>query len=109
MDARKIEFSMRPETIFALTYLVLAIGRLPGSRIDRTGAAIVGASLRVGVNALTLQQAQQSINYCPPFASHLANPMQTRLMVALSSTPAGNLTVLASVANLIVIHGPAAK
>ncbi len=49
--------------IFALTYLVLAIGRLPGFRVDRTGAAIIGASLMVGVNALTLAQAQQAINF----------------------------------------------
>ena len=49
--------------IFALTYLVLAIRRLPGFRVDRTGAAIIGASLMVGVNALTLAQAQQAINF----------------------------------------------
>ena len=30
--------------IFALTYLVLAIGRFPGFRVDRTGAAIIGAT-----------------------------------------------------------------
>src|SRR5580692_9597036 len=49
--------------IFALTYLVLAIGRLPGLRVDRTGAAIIGASLMVAVNALTLAEAQQAINF----------------------------------------------
>ena len=49
--------------IFALTYFVLAIGRLPGFRVDRTGAAIIGASLMVGVNALTLEEAYQSINF----------------------------------------------
>ncbi len=49
--------------IFALTYLVLAIGRFPGFRIDRTGAAIIGASLMVGVNALTLTEAQAAINF----------------------------------------------
>jgi len=43
--------------IFVLTYLVLAIGRLPGFRIDRTGAAIIGASLMVGVNALMMALA----------------------------------------------------
>jgi Na+/H+ antiporter NhaD/arsenite permease-like protein len=49
--------------IFALTYLVLAIGRLPGFRVDRTGAAIIGASLMVAINALTLTEAQQAINF----------------------------------------------
>ncbi|HLK22516.1 MAG TPA: anion transporter [Bryobacteraceae bacterium] len=49
--------------IFGLTYLVLAIGRFPGFRIDRTGAAIIGASLMVGINALTLAEAQAAINF----------------------------------------------
>jgi Zn-dependent protease with chaperone function len=30
--------------IFLLTYLVLAIGRLQGFRVDRAGAAIIGAT-----------------------------------------------------------------
>jgi Na+/H+ antiporter NhaD/arsenite permease-like protein len=49
--------------IFAITYLVLAIGRLPGFRIDRTGAAIIGASFMVGVNALSLNAAYAAINF----------------------------------------------
>jgi Na+/H+ antiporter NhaD/arsenite permease-like protein len=49
--------------IFAITYLVLAIGRLPGFRIDRTGAAIIGASFMVGVNVLTLDDAYLAINF----------------------------------------------
>jgi len=49
--------------IFAITYLVLAIGRLPGFRVDRTGAAIIGASFMVGVNALSLEEAYRAINF----------------------------------------------
>jgi Na+/H+ antiporter NhaD/arsenite permease-like protein len=49
--------------IFAITYLVLAIGRLPGFRVDRTGAAIIGASFMVGVNALSLDEAYRAINF----------------------------------------------
>ncbi|MGP0070851.1 MAG: anion transporter [Bryobacteraceae bacterium] len=49
--------------IFAITYSVLAIGRLPGFRIDRTGAAIIGASFMVGVNALSLEEAYHAINF----------------------------------------------
>jgi Na+/H+ antiporter NhaD/arsenite permease-like protein len=49
--------------IFAATYLVLAIGRLPGFRVDRTGAAIIGASLMVAANVLTLDEAWSAINY----------------------------------------------
>jgi Na+/H+ antiporter NhaD/arsenite permease-like protein len=49
--------------IFAITYLVLAIGRLPGFRIDRTGAAIIGASFMVGANALSLDEAYRAVNF----------------------------------------------
>jgi len=49
--------------IFALTYLVIAIGRLPGLRVDRTGAAIIGASFMVGANVLTLDEAYRAINF----------------------------------------------
>jgi Na+/H+ antiporter NhaD/arsenite permease-like protein len=49
--------------IFAGTYLVLAIGRLPGFRVDRTGAAIIGASLMLAANVLTVQEAYTAIDY----------------------------------------------
>jgi len=49
--------------IFAATYLVMAIGRLPGFRVDRTGAAIIGASLMIGARVLTVEEAYGAINY----------------------------------------------
>jgi Na+/H+ antiporter NhaD/arsenite permease-like protein len=49
--------------IFAGTYLVLGLGRLPGFRVDRTGAAIIGASLMLAANVLTVEEAYASINY----------------------------------------------
>jgi len=49
--------------IFSTTYLVLAIGRLPGFRVDRAGAAIIGAALMITANALTIPQAYAAINY----------------------------------------------
>jgi len=48
--------------IFAATYLVLAVGRLPGFRVDRTGAAIIGATLMVACNVLTVSDAVEAIN-----------------------------------------------
>src|ERR1700732_5542768 len=49
-------FSLAPEAaaiaIFAMTYLVVAIGRLPGFRLDRAGAALVGASQSAAVRVL---------------------------------------------------------
>ena len=49
--------------IFAGTYIVLAIGRLPGFRVDRTGAAIIGAALMIAANVLTVDEAYHAINY----------------------------------------------
>jgi Na+/H+ antiporter NhaD/arsenite permease-like protein len=48
--------------IFLGTYLVLAVGRLPGFRVDRTGAAIIGAGLMIAFNVLTLEEAYASID-----------------------------------------------
>jgi Na+/H+ antiporter NhaD/arsenite permease-like protein len=52
-----------PLLIFAATYLVLAIGQLPGFRVDRTGAAIIGATLMLASGVLTVEQAYAAINY----------------------------------------------
>ena len=49
--------------IFLGTYLVLTIGRLPGFRIDRTGAAIIGASLMIAFRVLTMDEAIRSVNH----------------------------------------------
>jgi Na+/H+ antiporter NhaD/arsenite permease-like protein len=48
--------------IFAATYLVIAMGRLPGLRLDRTGAALLGASLMVASGALSLEEAYRAID-----------------------------------------------
>jgi Na+/H+ antiporter NhaD/arsenite permease-like protein len=48
--------------IFAATYVVIALGRLPGLRLDRAGAALVGASLMVAVGALSPQEAYRAID-----------------------------------------------
>ncbi len=55
--------SLFPILIFAATYMVLAIGRVPGLRIDRTGASIIGASLMVATGALSIDEAFQAINF----------------------------------------------
>lgn len=39
------------------------MGRLPGLRVDRTGAAIIGASLMIAANVLTLDEAYRAINF----------------------------------------------
>jgi len=49
--------------IFLAVYLVLALGRLPGFRVDRTGACIIGASLMIAFGVLDLDHAYAAINY----------------------------------------------
>ncbi|HEX9489570.1 MAG TPA: anion transporter [Stellaceae bacterium] len=48
--------------VFAATYLVIAIGRLPGLRLDRTGAALLGASLMVATGTLSPEEAYRAID-----------------------------------------------
>jgi Na+/H+ antiporter NhaD/arsenite permease-like protein len=48
--------------IFAATYAVIALGRLPGARLDRAGAALIGASLMVASGTLSLDAAFRAID-----------------------------------------------
>lgn len=51
--------------LFALTYAGMALGKIPGLRMDRAGIALVGAALMLVTRVLTLQEAisPQSIDY----------------------------------------------
>lgn len=51
--------------LFALTYLALAIGRVPKLRCDRPGIAFIGAALMLCTGVVTLRQATspESIDY----------------------------------------------
>ncbi|MBA3830682.1 MAG: anion transporter [Chthoniobacterales bacterium] len=49
--------------IFALTYVIIGIGRLPPLRIDRAGAALLGAALMVACGVLTLPEAYRAIDF----------------------------------------------
>ena len=48
--------------IFLATYVALAIGRIPGLRVDRAGAALIGATLMVASGVLKLDEAYRAIN-----------------------------------------------
>ncbi|MHC5540190.1 anion transporter [Singulisphaera rosea] len=50
-------------TIFGLTYLALAVGKVPGLRIDRAGIAMVGASAMLACGPLTLPDAARAVDY----------------------------------------------
>ena len=49
--------------IFVATYVVLAAGRFPGLRIDRTGASIVGASFMVAFGVLGFGEALRAVDW----------------------------------------------
>jgi Na+/H+ antiporter NhaD/arsenite permease-like protein len=51
--------------LFALTYAGLAVGKVPGLRMDRAGIALVGATLMLVAGVLTFDQAvsPESIDY----------------------------------------------
>ena len=49
--------------IFLITYLALALGRLPGLRVDRAGVSIIGATLMIASKSITLSQAYGAIDY----------------------------------------------
>ena len=50
-------------TIFGLTYLALAVGKVPGLRIDRPGIALVGAAAMLGAGVLDLHEAARAVDY----------------------------------------------
>lgn len=49
--------------IFLLVYLALALGYIPGFRVDRTGAAVVGAMAMIGFERITDKAAWNAIDY----------------------------------------------
>jgi Na+/H+ antiporter NhaD/arsenite permease-like protein len=49
--------------IFTATYLIVALGRLPFLRLDRAGAALLGAALMVATGALSLEEAYRAIDF----------------------------------------------
>src|SRR5262245_28174797 len=48
--------------VFAATYVVVALGRTPGLRLDRTGAAVVGAAFMVALRVITPEQAYHAVD-----------------------------------------------
>ena len=50
-------------TVFGLTYLALARGKVPGLRIDRAGIALVGAAAMLAGGVLSMRDAARAIDY----------------------------------------------
>ena len=49
--------------IFLATYVVIAVGKLPGYRIDRAGAALLGGVLMVGIGGASPAEAYGAIDF----------------------------------------------
>ena len=49
--------------LFALTYAGMAIGRVPGLRIDRSGIAMVAAVVLVAAGALPIDEIASAIHF----------------------------------------------
>ena len=50
-------------TIFGLTYLALAVGKVPGLRTDRAGIALVGAAVMLACGVLSMGDAARAVDY----------------------------------------------
>ena len=51
-----------PLILFALTYAGLALGRIPGLAIDRTGFALLGAVAFLATGSVTVAQAKEAVD-----------------------------------------------
>ena len=49
--------------VFIATYVIIAIGKLPGYQLDRSGAALLGASFMVGLGVVSLHEAYHAIDF----------------------------------------------
>ena len=48
--------------LFALTYFALAIGKIPGLRVDRAGIAVIGAAAMLATGAISLEKAAKAVD-----------------------------------------------
>ena len=51
-----------PLILFVLTYAGLALGRVPGLALDRTGFALLGAVAFLATGSITVEQAKQAVD-----------------------------------------------
>jgi Na+/H+ antiporter NhaD/arsenite permease-like protein len=56
------EGSLTAAVIFSATYVVVALGRVPGLRLDRTGAAVVGAAFMIAFHVVSAEEAFRMVD-----------------------------------------------
>jgi Na+/H+ antiporter NhaD/arsenite permease-like protein len=61
-DQKQLLMSFATAAVFILTYAGVALGRIPGLRLDRAGIALTGAALMLAIGTLTPEEAYRSID-----------------------------------------------
>ncbi len=116
--------------VFAVVYLGMILGGLPLFQLDRTGVALIWAFALVAVGDVSLEEAGRSI-HAPTlillfafmvlsaqlrlggfytFVTHrlaalpLAPPLLLGALIVMVGTLAGNLLIVGSIANIIVVN-----
>lgn len=51
-----------PLVLFVLTYLGLALGRIPGLKLDRTGFAVLGAVAFLATGSISVEEAKEAVD-----------------------------------------------
>lgn len=49
--------------ILVLTYAGVAVGRIPGLRLDRAGIALLGGAFMIAIGAISIEDAYKAINF----------------------------------------------
>lgn len=49
--------------VFLLVYIAMGFGKLPGFKVDRTGAAVIGALAMMAIGSITPPHAWNAIDY----------------------------------------------
>jgi hypothetical protein len=52
--------------VLGVTYLGLALGYMPGLRMNRATIVLVGSGFLIALGALSLQEAWLAIDFCKP-------------------------------------------
>ena len=87
--------------IFLATYAVLAAGRVPFLRLDRTGAAIVGAVVMVASGSIAFDEAVAEVDY------RTLTLLFGMMVIVAHMRLAGGLSALVRVLSVRIVH-PAA-
>lgn len=61
--SRLVQFMNVTLFIFLMVYLAMGLGKLPGFKVDRTGAAMIGAMAMMAVGSIGAKAAWVAVDY----------------------------------------------